>query len=131
VPEPIETCFKDGVAWPIAAQAEVNWITEGTATGRRITAAIPPVFADCATLADAGEEDLPRDLSLERRQDLAFVDVLRRHSRDRPWRTGCLDTGAGDIVFRDVPRVTIYCGRRYVLALAGPDHRDVATGARR
>jgi hypothetical protein len=89
VPEPIETCFKDRVAWPLGGQAQIDWITEGTETGRRITAAIPPLFADYATLTDAAvEEDLPRDLSLERRQDLAFVGVLRRHSGDRPWWIG-------------------------------------------
>jgi hypothetical protein len=49
VPEPIETCFKDGVAWPVGGQAQVDWITEGTEAGRRITAAIPALFAGYAT----------------------------------------------------------------------------------
>jgi hypothetical protein len=49
VPEPIETCFKDGVAWPVGGQAQVDWITEGTQAGRRITAAIPALFAGYAT----------------------------------------------------------------------------------
>lgn len=40
--QPIETQVKDDVAWPVGGQAEVDWITEGTESGRRITAAIPP-----------------------------------------------------------------------------------------
>jgi hypothetical protein len=120
--ETIQTRFKDGVAWPIGGQAEVDWITEGTQAGRRITAAIPPLFAAYATLTDArNEADLPRDLALERRQDLAFVEVLRRHAGDRPWWIGYLDTGASDIVFWDAPKVTLHYGWRYVFVLAGPD----------
>lgn len=122
MPQPRETCFKNGVAWPVGGQAQVDWITEGTEAGRRITAAIPPLFDDYATLTDAlADEDRPRDLSLERRQDLAFVDVLRRHSGGRPWWIGYLDTGASDIVFWDAPKVTLYYGWSYVLVLAGPD----------
>jgi hypothetical protein len=122
VPEPIETRLKDSVAWRIGVQAEVDWIVEGTEPGRRITDAIPPLFADYATLTDAGAlEDGPRDLSLERRQDRALVDVLRGHSGDRPWWMGYLETGASDIVFWDAPKVTLYTGWRYVFVLAGPD----------
>jgi hypothetical protein len=122
VPEPIETRFKDGVAWPIGSQAVVDWINEGTGIGRRITAAIPPLFADYATLTDAvGDPGGPRDLRLERRQDLAFVEVLRRHSGERPWWIGYLDTGPSDIVFPDAPKVTLYPGWPYVFVLAGPE----------
>jgi hypothetical protein len=32
------------------------------------------------------------DLSLERRQDLEFVEAPRRHSGDGPWWIGYLDT---------------------------------------
>jgi hypothetical protein len=114
--------LKDGVPWPIGGQAVVDWITEGTETGHRISAAIPPVFADYATLTDARvEEGLPRDFSLERRQDLALIDVLSRHSGDRPWWIGYLDTGASDIVFWDAPKVMLYSGWSYVFVLAGPD----------
>jgi hypothetical protein len=121
VPRPLETCLKDGVAWRIGRQADVDWITEGTGTGRRITTAIPPLFAGYATLTDVGDKDRPRDLGLERRQDLAFVEVLRRHGGDRPWWLGYLDTGASDIVFWDAPKVTLYAGWGYVFVLAGPD----------
>lgn len=122
MPEPIATRLKDGVAWRLGGQADVDWITEGTESGRRITAAIPPRFADYATVidGDAGP-GLPRDLSGERRHDLALVDVLRRHSDRRPWWIGYLDTGASDIVFWDAPKVTLYHGWHYVFVLAGPD----------
>lgn len=85
--EPMKTQVKDGVAWCVAGQAEVKWIMDGIESGRRITAANPPVFGAYATLTDAGEPAMPRNLSLslERRQDLAFVDVLRRHSGGMPW----------------------------------------------
>lgn len=93
----------------------------GTQPGRRISAAIPPLFAAYATVTDARvEKGLPRDLSLERRQDLAFVDVLRGHNGHRPWWIGYLDTGASDIVFWDAPKVTLHRGWRYVFVLAGP-----------
>jgi hypothetical protein len=112
---------KDGVAWPIGAQSDVDWITERSDGGRRITAAVPPSFAAYATLLHAGQGDSPRDLGVERRHDLALVDVLRRHSGEQPWWIGYLDTGAGDVVFPDAPRVTLYSGWRYVLVAAGPD----------
>lgn len=119
--EPIKTQVKNGVAWRVAGQADVDWIMDGTEPGRRITAAIPPMFAAYATLTDAGEPEMPRNLSLEHRQDLAFVDVLRRHSRDMAWWIGYLDTGASDIVFWDAPKVTLYEGWHYVFVLAGPE----------
>jgi hypothetical protein len=119
---PVETRFKDGVAWPIGGQADVDWIVDGTEPGDRITAGIPPRFADYATLTNATEKaDRPRDLRRERRQDLAFVDVLRRHSAGARWWLGYLETGASDIVFPDAPKVTLHYHWRYVFALAGPE----------
>jgi hypothetical protein len=98
--ERIEARVKDGVSWPVGGQAEVDWITEDTECGRRITAAIPALFDAYATLTNhPGAPGLPRDVSLERRQDLALVELLRRHSREPPWWIGYLDTGASDIVF--------------------------------
>jgi hypothetical protein len=80
LPEPIETQVKDSVAWRVGGQAAVDWITDGTEGGRRITAAIPPLFAAYATLTNhQGAPDvprkprvpgLPRDVSSERRQDV-------------------------------------------------------------
>jgi len=122
VTEPIATRLKDGVVWPIGGQAEVDWINEGVDSSRRITGAIPPLFADYATVADfRTEEGLQRDLGSERRQDLAFVDVLHRHDGGRSWWIGYLDTGPADIVFRDAPKATLYHGWPYVFVLAGPD----------
>jgi hypothetical protein len=120
VAEPIETCSKDGVAWRVGRQAEVDWIAEGTEFGRRITAAIPPRFAGYATLTNVGGAG-DRDVGLEQRQDLAFIEVLRRHSGGRPWWIGYLETGASDIVFPDARKVTLYAGWPYVFVLAGPD----------
>jgi hypothetical protein len=115
------TEIKDGIAWPIGVQADVDWITEQTESGRRVTAAIPPRYEAYATLTDHDDPDLPRDLILERRQDLGFVDVLRRHAdHSTHWWLGYLDTGASDIVFWQVPKVTIYTGWHYALVLAGP-----------
>jgi hypothetical protein len=91
MPEPIEACSKDGVAWPVGGQADVDWITEGTEPGRRITAAIPPLFAGYATRTNAGWDSDLRDLGVERRQDLAFIEVLRRHGGGRPWWIGYRD----------------------------------------
>ena len=113
--------IKDGVAWTVGGQAEVDWITEAIGSGPQVTTAIPALYDGYATLTNAGEPDLPRDLGLERRQDLALVDLLRRHSGEMPWWLGYLDTGASDIVFWDAPKVTAYSGWKYVLVLAGPD----------
>jgi Flp pilus assembly CpaF family ATPase len=43
--KPIETTVKNGVAWSVGGQAEVDWITARTEDGRRVNAAIPPLFA--------------------------------------------------------------------------------------
>jgi hypothetical protein len=57
----------------------------------------------------------------ERRQDLALVELLRRHTAPQPWWLYYLDTGASDIVFWDAPKVGLYTGWRYVLIEAGPE----------
>lgn len=120
--ERIETRVKDGVTWPVGGQTEVDWITNPTRRGRQITAVIPAVFDAYATLTNhSGAPGLPRDTSLERRQDLTLVELLRRHSRGLSWWIGYLDTGASDIVFWDAPKVTLYAGWHYVMILAGPD----------
>jgi hypothetical protein len=79
-----ETRCKDGVSWRIGTHADVDWIAEGTEPGHRISAAIPPVFAAYATLTNPGFAHAPRHLGDDRGQDLAFVDLLRRHSGDGP-----------------------------------------------
>jgi hypothetical protein len=115
------TRLKDGVAWCIGSEADVEWIKDRTRIGRRISAAIPPVFADYATLVHPGEPDAPRDVRLERQHDLAMVKLLRRYAAQQPWWLGYLDTGASEIVFSDAPKVTLYEGWHYVLVLAGSD----------
>jgi len=70
------------------------------------------------------DPNVPRDVRQvrqERRQDLALVELLRRHTPRQPWWLGYLDTGASDIVFRDAPMVMLYTGWRYVLIEAGPE----------
>ncbi len=116
-----QTRVKDGIAWRIGSQADVEWMSDRTGNRRRITGAIPPVFADYATLVHPGGPDGPRDVRPERRQDLALVEVLRRHAARLPWWLGYLDTGASDIVFWDAPTVMLYTGWHYVLVLAGRD----------
>ena len=74
--ERAQTRVKDRVAWRIGSQADVEWISDLNGHRRRITGAVRPVFADYATLVHPGESDVPRDVGLERRQDLALVEVL-------------------------------------------------------
>lgn len=119
-----ETRVKDRAAWRIGSERDVQWINDGTSVGRQITAAIPPAFADYATLVHPSDPDVPRDvrqLREERRQDLVVVELLRRHTPQQPWWLGYLDTGASDIVFWDAPMVMLYTGWRYVLIEAGPE----------
>ena len=113
--------YKDGIAWRIGSEREIRWIRDGTGVGRQITAAIPPVFADYATLVHPGESGVPRDVCHERHQDLALVELLRRHALRPRWWLGYLDTGASDIVFWDAAKVMLYTGWRYVLIEAGAE----------
>jgi hypothetical protein len=121
VPDRAQTRVQDGIAWRIGNERDVEWIINRTGSGRRITAAIPPMFADYATLVHPGDPGVPRDVCQERQQDLALVEVLRRHTREMPWWLGYLDTGASDIVFWDAPTVMLYTGWHYVLIEAGPE----------
>ena len=119
--EQAQTRVKDGIAWRIGSRTDVEWMSDRTGNRRRITGAIPPVFAEYATVVHPESPDVLRDVGLERRQDLALVEVLRQHAAHRPWWLGYLDTGASDIVFWDAPMVMLYTGWRYLLVLAGPD----------
>ena len=105
---------RDGRAWRIGTDAEAAWIASGTAAGRTITAAIPPVFAAYATVAEpesAGQWDT---------HDRAMVALLSQYSAGQAWWLGYLDTGVDDVVFPDAPMVTVHYGWRYVLVEAGP-----------
>jgi hypothetical protein len=106
---------KDGTTWRIGTDAEVAWIEDGTSTGLAITAAIPPVFGAYATivLPDGGEG--------QDRHDQAVLALMSEQWPGQRWWLGYLDTGADDIVFPDVPTVTLYAGWHYVLVEAGPE----------
>src|SRR5580704_14889951 len=109
------TRTRDGGTWRIGTDAEVAWIANGTAMGRAITAAIPPVFEVYATVV------LPYEDEAQDKHDRAVLTLLSEQSPSQPWWLGYLDTGADDIVFPDAPKVTLYSGWPYVLAEAGPE----------
>src|SRR5450631_2601354 len=103
---------KDGRSWRIGDAAQISWIEEGTATGLTITSAIPPIFEAYATIV------LPHDHD---EHDRALVTILSEQTADQRWWLGYLDTGADDVVFYDVPMVTLYAGSwHYVIVEAGP-----------
>ena len=109
------TRVRDGSTWRIGTDAEVAWIANGTSTGLTITAAIPPVFEDYATV------ELPHGGERQGEHDRAVLALLREHSASHSWWLGYLDTGADDLVFPDAPMVTLYSGWDYVLVEAGPE----------
>ena len=124
MPDGVETRVKDGAAWRIGSEHDIQWISKGTRAGLQITAAIPLGFTAYATLVHPSEPEMPRDgrqLRQERRQDLALVELLRQNTVQQPWWLGYLDTGASDIVFPDAPMVMLYSGWPYVLIEAGPE----------
>ena len=106
---------RDGRTWRVGTSTEVAWIAAGTSASRKITAAIPPVFEAYATVELAeggtGQDD----------QDRVLLSLLNEQSPGQLWWLGYLDTGADDIVFPDVPKVTLYAGWPYVLVEAGPE----------
>lgn len=104
---------KDGQTWLIGTGAEIAWIVSGTTVDTTITAAIPPVFAAYATFHEL-------DQSRVAGQESVVVRHLANRSGDQSWWLGFLDTGAHDVVFEDVPKVTLYTGWHYVLVEAGP-----------
>jgi hypothetical protein len=105
---------RDGSTWRIGTEAAVAWIASGTSIGRTITAAIPPVFEAYATVVlPYGEGQV--------KHDRAVLALLTEESVGQPWWLGYLDTGADDIVFPDVPKVTLYSEWHYVLVEAGPE----------
>jgi len=109
------TRVRDGRAWRIGDDAEVEWIQDGTSITKAITSAIPPAFDAYATL------ELPESWEEQQgRHDAAVIELLTAHAAQQPWWLGYLDTGADDVVFADAPRVTLYTGWEYVLVEAGP-----------
>lgn len=120
--------MKSGRRARIGIAADVEWIRGGTPPSTTITAAIPPVFSDYATVELPGsgaQDDHEWDDDGARgearaRHDRALLALLRAPTDDQPWWLGYLDTGADDIVFPDAPTVTLYADWRYVLVEAGP-----------
>jgi hypothetical protein len=110
---PVEA-FKDGRSWRIGTNPDVAWIANGTTEAPSITAAIPPVFEAYATFY---EPDGVSTAAHER----AVVHRLVDFTLKQPWWLGYLDTGAHDIVFNDVPKVSLYWDWPYVLVAAGPE----------
>ena len=108
--------------WRIGSEAEIRWIQENTAGGVRSTCAIPPMFEAYGTLELAGTGDHEPTSRPEEwaRHDRAVLRVLGDHTATQPWWLGFLETGASDIVFDDVPQVTLYANWHYVLIEAGP-----------
>ena len=114
---------KDGLTWRVGTDAEVAWIADGTSVGLTITAAIPPVFDAYATVVLPEGSGWPGGPGEEGqlRHDRAVLALLTEHSAGQPWWLGYLDTGTVDIVFADVPTVTLYPGWHYLLVEAGPE----------
>jgi hypothetical protein len=110
VAEDGESRLKDGLAWRIGSDDDVAWIGENTPGGTAITSAIPAVFNDYATIKHPGELGVPRNYAHEGEQDRALLALLTAATPSQPWWLGYLDTGASDVVFWDVPKVTLYAG---------------------
>ena len=108
------TVDKDGRSWRIGTADDVAWIAGHTIDGLTVTNAIPPRFDAYATFYQPEDADI----TLHER---TVVDILKAHTAEQPWWLGYLDTGAHDVVFNTVPKVTLYWGWRYVLVEAGPE----------
>ncbi len=104
---------KDGRSWRIGTQIDVDWTLDGTETGRTITSGIPPVFEAYATVV------LPDRDENRRLADELLLGLLAEESDAQPWWLDYLDVGADDVIFPDVPMVTLYADWQYVLVEAG------------
>jgi hypothetical protein len=109
----IVTRVRDGHDWRIGGEEEIAWIRDATSAGLTITAGIPPVFDDYATL------ELPDDDTRMHEHDRAVVELLESHAASQSWWLGYLDTGSSDIIFSDAPKVSLYPSWDYVLIEAG------------
>lgn len=110
---PRTTRRKDGRDWTIGTDTDVAWINGSTEVDLTITAAIPPIYADYATIVVPDGDARAAVVGL-------VLRLLAEQSGEQPWWLGYLDTGADDVVFPDAPRVTLYAGWSYVLVQAGP-----------
>jgi hypothetical protein len=92
--------------WRIKTADDVAWIT--STTGLTITAAIPAVFDDYATLVLPGALGVSRDLVDEARRTVRCSRCKHRRRRSRGgWDISIRRSG---IVFWDAPKVTLYSG---------------------
>ena len=113
---------KDDRRWRIGGDAEIAWIRDNTEICRAITSAIPPVFEAYATLelSGTGEHDPQSWLEDPERHDAAVLSVPVEHTAAQPWWLGYLATGASDVIFHDVPKVSLIPTHDYVMIEAGP-----------
>jgi hypothetical protein len=105
---------KDGRSWRIGTADDLAWIAGHTIDGLTVTNAIPPRFDAYATF-------YPPEGAGITLHERTVVDILKAHTAEQPWWLGYLDTGAHDVVFNTVPKVTLYWGWRYVLVEASPE----------
>ncbi|TCM51657.1 hypothetical protein [Kribbella sp. VKM Ac-2568] len=105
---------KDGRSWRIGTAYDVGWIAGRTTPGLSVSTAIPPVFEAYATFYPA------EGVSIEA-HERALVDELVEQTAEQPWWLGYLDTGAHDIVFPRLPKVSLYFDWSYLLVEAGPE----------
>jgi hypothetical protein len=117
---------KDDRRWRIGSDAEIAWIRDNTKICRAITSAIPPVFEAYATveLPGTGEHDQLSWSEDPVRHAAAVLAVLVEHTAQQAWWLGYLRTGASDVVFYDVPKVSLMPTHEYVLIEAGPEQAE-------
>ena len=104
----------DGTTWRIGGSGEVAWIADNTRPDGTIATAIPTSFEAYATVI------VPDGDAEKRLADGALLDVLRTQASPQPWWLGYLETGVGDLVFPEAPRVRLYTWP-YLLVKAAPD----------
>lgn len=110
----MDTVNRGGQSWRVGTTSEVEWIDLSTEVGLSITSAIPPVFADYATITVPHHEE-----NAQPRHDQALINVLKHQPGSQLWWLGYLDRGCSDVVFADAPKVRLYAGWPYVLVQAG------------
>ena len=104
---------RDGCDWCIGVPADIAWLHPFPRD--EADPPLPPLFEGIAGVR------FPAPLpGAQRRHDLALAELLRASSPAQAWWLGYLDTGKSeDLVFFDVPTVTVDDGFEYVLVLAG------------
>jgi hypothetical protein len=113
---------KDGHSWQIGGDAGIAWIRENTDNSRTITCAIPPQFPAYASLEQpgGGGHDPQSWFENRDRHDAGVLTVLTENTPAQPWWLGYLDTGGADVIFYDVPKVSLFPTHDHVVIEAGP-----------